>query len=68
VLHTPLSSLLKSLRFLCRPKPVVPESFKALLKVFVAEEQSLEGQRGLKGWERSTNGFYTHRAQADRAL
>jgi hypothetical protein len=49
VLHTPLSSLLKSLRFLCRPKPVVPESFKALLKVVVGAEQALGDGGGLTG-------------------
>ena len=29
--------------------------------------QAFKGQRGLTGGKRSTNGFYTHRAQADRA-
>jgi hypothetical protein len=33
------------------PSHDAPEHLKALLKVVVAAEQPLEGQRGLTGWE-----------------
>jgi hypothetical protein len=50
------------------PKPSIPEYIKAFLKVVVAAEQPLEDQRALTGKIMAKIGFYTHRAQAERAL
>jgi hypothetical protein len=67
-LDTPLTRQPRSSRFLCRSQATCSRVLQSPLEGRCSRRTALEGQRGLTGWERSTNGFYTHRAQADRAL
>jgi hypothetical protein len=58
---TPLTMPLKNpLIPLPIPKPRVPQSFKAALKVVVAAERTLDGPEDLTTETAAQTGFYTH--------
>jgi hypothetical protein len=58
---TPLTSLLKNRRFLCRSRPRSPKLLKAALNDFVAEGPPLDDPRDLTEETAAQIDFYTHR-------
>jgi hypothetical protein len=64
---TPLTMLLKNVRFLCRPHPRCSRALQAALNVFVAEGQTLDDPRGLTEETTAQSGYYTHRGQDEQA-